>query len=301
MKESENLKDKLKKLPKYELSHKQKAEIIHALKEGKQEKKRFVSLKPLIAFTFILLIVGVLIFSMESNPILNDVMHSTKPKIQLTAPKATVFNNEPYEVVGVEDKVGILMHERLVANDDRRSAKLMLYFWGDPSKLIDKNYRVEAVNENNDKMILSKGKLDSPVANEDAHTLTSFPAIPTSGTWQFSFYVDNHLFEEFTIDVLPPFPKTENYQLLTSPPEISHGKKKEVYIESLLGKKQEIEVIVVNSNGEYVYEELFTQSSEAIDSKTGQSVYLYSGFLVIPDLGTWTLKIDGEQTESFEN
>ena len=53
----------------------------------------------------------------------------------------------------------------------------MLYFWGDSSELINKNYRVEAVNSYNTKITLAEGILSSPLHSEDAHTLTSFTSI----------------------------------------------------------------------------------------------------------------------------
>ena len=85
------------------------------------------------------------------------------------------------------------------------AAKLMLYFWGNPSKLINQNYRVEAVNVFNEKIILSEGLLSPPLNNEDAHTLTSFPAFPTEGKWQLSFLSTINYLKNLRLDVLPLF------------------------------------------------------------------------------------------------
>ena len=64
--------------------------------------------------------------------------------------------------------------------------------------------------------------------------MTSFPPFPAEGEWQLSFYLENQLFEAFTIEVLPPFPKTEEYTLISHPMELTVGKGNEITIESSL-------------------------------------------------------------------
>ena len=60
-------------------------------------------------------------------------------------------------MTGIEGKVGMLFNEQFVAEDARRGSKMMLYFWGDPSELIDKNFRVDARNTYNEKIVISEG------------------------------------------------------------------------------------------------------------------------------------------------
>lgn len=298
---AENLQEELKNLPKYSLNENQKQQIIHALIKKQRSKKKTAVMKPLIAVGIIFLLAFMLILSNDNSKILDDLKLSFKPETELTAQEASIFKNQDYVVTGIEEKLGILFHENFVAKDHRRVAKLMLYFWGNPMELIGKNYRVEAINGKNENIMLSEGLLHPPLGDEDAHTLTSFATLPSEGEWQLSFFVNDKLFDEFIIDVLPSFPQTEHFLLSTSPMEMEIGEEVEVYIDSMLGEKKEIKVNLVNNKGKVISNHLFIQSSEAIDSSTGERIYTYSGEISIPNQGTWKLEIDGEETAAFEN
>lgn len=177
----------------------------------------------------------------------------------------------------------------------------MLYFWGDPLKLINKKYRVEAVNGYNEKINLSEGVLYSPLNAEDAHTLTSFSPFSMEGKWQLSFFVEEQLFEEFTIEVLPPFPKTDHYTLMDSPTEIKVGKEVEINIESFTMSKKEIAVQLVDKRGNTVANEKFILSDHYVNASNSNVVKIYSGKIKFPERGTWRLIIDGEKTNPFKN
>ena len=86
--------------------------------------------------------------------------------------------------------------------------------------LVGKRLQSRSGEYKREKIELSQGILSNGLYSEDAHTLTSFIPFPTEGEWQLSFYVEDELFEAFTINVFPPFPKTEHYTLLDSPKEI---------------------------------------------------------------------------------
>lgn len=232
---------------------------------------------------------------------LNELKQTFQSQIELTAQKGKVFKAEPYKVIGVEGKIGILVSsEQFVAEDPRRGSKLMLYFWGDSSELVGKNYRVEAKNTYSHELQLSEGILDSPMYTEDAHTLTSFPAFPMEGKWQLSIFVEDQLFEEFTLNVLPPFPKTENYTFSDSPMEIKVGKEVEVFIEGTLDSGKEIKVKLKNSKGRIVSEQNFKQEG-IFTTTTGVPTYHYNGSIEFPERGTWELEIDGQKTAPFTN
>ena len=304
MKKVENLEENLKNLPKYALNEEQKERISLALKRRTKFRKRVRFVKPFTALTLISAIVFALVLSSdsESNNWFNELRQSFQPEIELNAQQVEVFKLASYnqEVFGVEGKLGILgASEKFVAEDARRGSKLMIYFWGDSSKLIDKNYRVEALNSYNNKIMLSEGVLSSPQHDEDAHTLTSFTPFPTEGEWQLSFIVDDQLFEKFTIEVLPPFPKTEHYTLNNQPQELRVGEETEVYIESSVESGKEIEVKVLNKKGSIVSEHVFIQNGGS--TVAGSFIYHYQGNVKFPEQGTWTLLIDGEKTQSFKN
>ena len=136
--------------------------------------------------------------------------------------------------------------------------------------------------------------------DEDAHTLTSFPPFTTDGKWKLSFFVGGNLHGEFTLNVLPPFPKTKHYTLSNSPKELNISEESAITIEGSKDKN-EIKVKLLNENGEIIKEKTFKQDSMVIDASTSEPVYLYNGEIELPKKGTYSLSIDGEETTPFKN
>ena len=303
MKETKNLQEKLKNLPKHTLNTEQKNNIMLSLKSKRKTQKKNQLLVSFISITVVCAIVFFLIISenKEKGTWLNELKQAFQPQIELTAQEGKVFEEPPYEVIGVEGKIGILVfNEQFVAEDSGRGAKLMIYFWGNESELVGKTYRIEAKNAYGKELRLSEGVLDRPLYTDDAHTLTSFPPFPTEGKWQLSFFVEDQLFEEFTLNVLPPYPKTKNYTFGDSPMEIKVGKETDVFIASTVDSGKEIKVELKNKKGRIVSEENFEQE-EIFTGATGESTYNYSGSIKFPEKGTWTLEIGGQKTRPFKN
>ncbi|WP_342514505.1 hypothetical protein MKY34_07185 [Sporosarcina sp. FSL K6-1522] len=197
--------------------------------------------------------------------------------------------------------MGMLGGGQFVADDARRGAKMMLYFWGDPSVLAGKNFRVEARNTYNEKIKMSEGVFDDFLFGEDVQqVLTSFQPFSREGEWQLSFLVDNQLFTEFLIEVLPPLPKAEQYTLIDHPMELIVGKETEVYIESTMDNGKEIKVKLLNNKGNIVSEHVFMQDG-TFSGAAGGDIYQYRGNLYFPGQGTWNLLIDGKKTKPFKN
>ncbi|WP_391117258.1 hypothetical protein [Psychrobacillus sp. L3] len=289
MEDFNKLQEELKKLPKYSLEIDQKARVLHSLRSKQNSPKKSFSLTPIFA---VIGICSVLIFLFFTNEATN----------KLNAQPGTVFTlpDRDQEVVGVEGKIGILVFkEQFVAEDMLRGSKLMLYYWGDPNALVGKKYLVEAENKKGKKVELSRGVLSAGLYSEDAHTLASFPPFPTEGEWQLSFYVEDVLFDSFTTYVYPPFPKTEHYTLLDSPKELPVGEIFELYIESTIGEKEEIDVQLIDNKGNLMEETIFQR--ESLGYRNSQEIYLYKGDIKLKDHGSWKLIIDGEQTGLFNN
>lgn len=290
--EMKKLERNLRSLPKYSLNDEQKDRILRTIKKKAKRPKRNV--KPFLAFVCVCATAFLLFFISQDGE-----KQYVEPTNELAGSKAVVFKNADNEVLGVEGKVGILsFNNHFVAKDFRRVSKLMLYFWGDPTKLVGKNYHVEAVNETNEKLVLSVGKLGAPLRHEDAHTLTSFPPFPKEGTWQLSFFVEDTLFEQFQIEVLAPFPETEHYTLNVSPMEMKVGEELELSIESSLGMKEEIDVVVLDRKERIVSEHLFMREGDGSEEAT---LHFYEGRILLPGHGTWSLLVDGEKTQPFQN
>lgn len=291
MENFKELQDRLKNLPKYSLEKEQKEKILFTLRSKQNPRKKPIFLAPLFTIVGICVVLLFLFLTKEEYH-------------KLSAPQGTVFTlpDRDQEVLGVESRLGILVfNEQFIAEDRRRVSKMMLYFWGDEHALVDKNYRVEAENTQREKIELTEGVLSSGLYSEDAHTLARFVPFPSEGVWQLSFYVEDKLFEAFTVNVLPPFPKTEHYAMVDSPKEIPIGESYEVYLESAIGDKEKIEVKLLDKKGNAVDNTIFKQDSSVIDGGGGGTIYYYKGELTWKDHGKWKLLIDGEQTGLFEN
>ena len=105
-------------------------------------------------------------------------------------------------------------------------------------------------------------------------------------------FVEDQLFEEFTLEVLPPFPKTEHYTLINHPMELKIDEETEISIVSSVESVKEIEVKLLNNKGKIVSEHVFIHNALTA---------LYYGNIKFPERGTWTLLIDGEKSKSFKN
>ncbi|MFF2755695.1 hypothetical protein ACFVR1_18535 [Psychrobacillus sp. NPDC058041] len=291
MEDLNKLQEELKKLPKYSLENEQKEKVLYSLRSNQNSPKKTFFLTPIFTIVGICLVLLFLFLTNEYNN-------------KLSAQTGTVFPlpDRVQEVVGVKGKIGILVpKEQFIAEDRRRGSKIMLYFWGDPNNLVGRNYLVEAVNKKGEKIELSRGILSAGLYSEDAHTLTSFVPFPNEGEWQLSFLVEDELVEAFTINVLPPFPKTEHYTLSDSPKEIPVGEEYELYIESTIGEKEQIEVQLLDDKGNIKQETIFQEEGFNIDASNSQEIYFYKGKITLKKHGTWKLIIDGEQTGLFKN
>ncbi|VEF47882.1 Uncharacterised protein [Bacillus freudenreichii] len=316
MRETEQIKESLKSLPKYSLTKEQQQNILLKLQQNRTyQRKSFKPAAAIISFSAILMIFA---FSLFEGGLGSETAKEESQSIQMESsmedkavsfidfesiPKGRAFilPDTKQEVIGIKGKLGILnTFDHFVAEDPRRVAKLMIFFWGNPEELAGKEYEIEAAN-NNESILLSHGILSTGLNGDDAHVLTQFTPFTEEGLWQLSFYVDGQLFDQFSLEVLPPFPKTENYTLEKSPKEMEIRKETDIIIESSRKDKKSIEVQLINENGKTVSEHTFVQETEHIDGATNIPIYLYGGKLSFPEKGIWKLKIDGEETGSFEN
>jgi hypothetical protein len=306
MKDIQTIQAELKQLPTFSLSDVQKQRVLLALKQQKSPtltKKKYSIFKPLLSSVGIILVLFLLFISEYPNIKKwgSTSSNLNKNQIEFNANEGNIFElGNGYKVIGVQNKVALLdVFGNFVADDERRVAKLMVYFWGNPDELIGEEYRIEGMNSYGEKFLLSEGTLSAALYDEDAHTLTSFPSFTTSGKWKLSFFVGDNLHGEFTLNVLPPFPKTKHYTLTNSPKEINISEKSAVTIEGSKDKN-EIKVKLLNENGKIINEKLFKQDSMVIDASTSEPVYLYNGELELPKKGTYSLFIDGEETAPFK-
>lgn len=305
MKDNQQIQKDLSNLRKYSLNKEQKERIILRLTSEQSSIKRKSYIKPIIAVIFSFAVLSILImtqfFGMDEGRHTADQQEHEQIDFVAEEGERFVLADTKQEVIGIKGKVALLGYVPFVAEDKRRVAKLMTFYWGNPAELVGKTYRVDAINTNNEKVTLSEGKLSSALNSEDAHVLHQFKPFPSEGTWKLSFYVEDNLYEEFTLDVLPPFPKTKHYILLDSPLEINIDKSTTININSSWKNKKEIEVKLFDEKGKVVDQDVFKQDVIDYDSSSNAQYFIFSGKLNFPKHGKWTLEIDGEQTQSFSN
>ena len=306
MTDNQQIQEDLRNLPKHSLNKEQKQRIILRLNSEQYSNNRQSYIKPIMAVIFSFAVLCILVMTQFYGPdernLTSDKEEQNRIEFVAQEGKKFVLPDTKQEVIGIKDKVALLnVFEHFVADDKRRVAKLMTFYWGNPSELVGKTYRVDAINTNSEEITLSEGKLNSALNSEDAHVLHQFIPFPSEGTWKLSFYVEDNLYEEFTLDVLPRFPKTKHYILLDSPLEINIDRETTIYIESSWENKKEIEVKLFDEKGKVVDQVMFKQDVMNYDASTNAPVYIFSGKLNFPKQGKWTLEIDGEQTQSFSN
>ncbi|MBM6616424.1 hypothetical protein [Bacillus suaedaesalsae] len=290
----EDLHNQLKRLPKHSLSSEQKQRIQLNLNNKnvlKKPREKFVAIVSLVMVS--------MLFSIFAITELQETHKRGSNLVGIQEGK--VFNSDSTELFGIEGKIGLIGITPFVAEDLRRVSKIIVLYWDNSEELAGKDYRIEATNIKNEKLILSEGILNSPMGNESANALMSFNPFPKEGIWLLSFYVEDQLFEEFTLDVLPPFPKTKHYTLTSSPKELIEGEEVQFSIESSWKEKNEIEVKLMNEKKEVVDLQTFHHDALYYDAKTGDPIYSFTGTLTFPNKGTWKLEIDGEVSNSFTN
>ncbi|MEI5908050.1 hypothetical protein WAK64_13400 [Bacillus spongiae] len=300
MKDTGDIEERLKKLQKYSLDNEAKRKIMQKLSSPPMSSKKKLRLLPIIAIMSFFSIILILALPFLPGTDKNEPHNYAEPgPLEFIAPAGKYFTkNSRQTVFGLEGKVALLMND-FVAKDNRRVAKLFIYFWGDSDSLVDMPYEVKAMNTYGEELTLSTGTLSKPLNNEDAQTLTKFQAFPNEGEWKLSFYVNEELYGEFTVDVLPAFASTANYTLLDSPLEMNIGEESEITIESSTKEKEEILVELLNEDGKVLSENYFIHSHGGYNSSI--TFHHYNGELLFPYEGTWTLRIDGEKTSSFTN
>lgn len=310
----QQIEEKLKNLPKYSLSTEQRRDILQKLRNREQVRKP--KFRPGLSIVFasaVIIFLALAQFQLngqQRDTVTNKIEESremTMDKaeqevgIEVAEGKPFRFSDANQEAIGIEGRVGILQSfDHFVAKDERRVAKLMLYFWDDQADLPGKKYEVTATNGQQE-IMLARGKLVDGLYGEDGHALTRFEPFPTKGTWKLSFFIDEKLFAEFTLEVLPPFPATEHFTLVDSPKELAIGKKNNMVMEGTGEKQEKVSVQLLDDTGTLADESLFVNTGKGIDAVTNKPIYLYEGNLAFPKKGTWVLKINGDSTQPFTN
>lgn len=309
----QQIEEKLRNLPRYSLSMEQKRHIVQKLQEkGRIRRQRF---RPGLSVLFASAVIIVLALtqlplnsqrdtsiteSEESKEMLaTDTVKETA--IEAVEGKPFMLSDTNQEAIGIEGKIGILnTFDHFVAEDKRRVAKLMLFFWDDQAELLGKQVEVKATNGQQE-LILTKAEIGGSLYGEDGHILTKFQPFPKEGTWKLSFFIEEELFAAFTLEVLPPLPATEHFTLVESPKEIKMGNKRNMTIEGTGENKENINIQLLDDSGKIAEEAVFVQNGEAIDAETNEPIYFYEGKLEFSKKGTWVLQINGEKTKPFTN
>ncbi|QTD42872.1 hypothetical protein [Sporosarcina sp. Te-1] len=298
-KPNDDLEKRLNSLPTFTLPSDQRALILQTL-QGNFPERKLRSFRPMIVCAALFCIAFLLFVPLRSDlSLTRDGQLALPPDKEL---ERFLLPPRQQEVLGIEGRFAMLGPlKQFVADDSRRGAKMMLFFWGEPAHLLNKPYRLEAVHQNQT-ITLSEGVLSGPLNDsEDAHVLTKFAPFPEEGRWHAKLYVDEKVFETFDLEVLPPFPKTEHYTLQDSPAELETGKEVDVTIERFGESKKQIKVELLNRKGQMINTQWFKEEGEFIDAGRSDILHTFAGKLTFPERGTWILVIDGEKTKPFKN
>ncbi|GAF64473.1 hypothetical protein BTS2_1366 [Bacillus sp. TS-2] len=292
---TEPIRKSLSQLSKHSLNQEQKQRILFKIREQTKPPKRLNS--------YILYPVSLFIFSLTSFlliVIIQSYSGSSENQASLNAPQASSFYNEELnqELYGIENEVGIIGHIPFVAEDKTRVAKILLYLWINQSITTESVLEIRATNASEEQVLLLEGEI-LPFS-EGGSIITSFNSFPKEGLWQLDFYLENKELASFTTSVLPPFPTSENFQVITHPMETGVNETNEWFIES---KQQEpnIEVDLYNHQNVLVSSYTFPLDHSVIESDTGENIYRYHYTLSLPKEDQYYFMINGEKTNVFSN
>ena len=292
---------RLNAMPRHQLSHDARNRVLAAIRE--QDKTMPVRRPYKYAWVLaacVLLLAGVLFsgFLAEEKPATEKQMPVEKVE---TSQGGVYFERKdragepiPEKILGIPNKIGLLgLFEDWVALDSQNTAKVFVYMWGEPGKLVDESIKVVAEHtRTGEKVTIANGTTSSPIDQEDAAFLTSFAPLPYAGVWNLHFIVAEEPFADFSVTVQEPFPQTEKMVIRRMADEFKVNETETTEIVLLKGEMPETIDVRLKSlkTGEEKIE-TFTNSEQY--NTAGDTPY-YWGALQFPEKGEWSITVLGE-------
>lgn len=189
---------------------------------------------------------------------------------------------------GIPGKAGFMSIREWVAEDKANISKQFIFLWGED--LPGKQVKITATQGENE-VEVADVKVTLPLDSEDAHTLTSFNALPYPGEWLLTFIVDDKDFAKFTVQVKEAYPQ--------SGPLIIRHSGEDFYTGT-------VEDVIIEYKGEELPDTLSVKIKPSIGFKKAETLtfsnktdYMgattYTGKLSFNRAGSWQIEVNGEK------
>ncbi|WP_026584447.1 hypothetical protein [Bacillus sp. J33] len=291
---------RMKELPAHELNGMQRTRIIQSIREQKAPGRRFGFIFQQAGILAALLAVLTLVPVLFWENLNSDLEpHSSTGVDRAEAGKYFALMDDAGKPVfldsnyGIPGKVSLLSPPEWVAEDYRSGAKIMVYLWGNPDKLVNHNMKIEAIHvDTGYKQELAAFTLSAGMYGSDAHTLTSFKPFEKHGVWNLRFMFGKETFDEFSIYVKEPYVEIGQATLMVSREDLAAGSFENVNLEvegDNLPEKVELELFSFEEGTSEVFS--FSDKQEYIKAGSGKTISMYSGDLVLKKSGKYRMTV----------
>jgi hypothetical protein len=305
-----NLSDKelleqLSEFPMYELTTEQRTKTLKLIGDFRARKRvRKINFQRLGAFAamFILIVIAPILYftngKEETTPRTGTIDGGGKGDLKIYQ-QGVYFALKDKDGIpryadsnfGIPNKVSLLAPKEWVADDDRSTAKVMVFLWG---KDIDVNQilNIDAVNLKTDiKEHLNNTPLSAGMYGADAHAVTSLQSLVKPGKWNLEFSIDGKKIGEFIIEVKDTYVLIGQSTLLISQQDIHPGFYKEAYIEvegDKLPGEIELELFSIETGERTVF--TFKDKRDYTNG-SGKKISLYEGDFQIKNSGKYEFSV----------
>lgn len=290
---------KMKELPAYELNGEQKTRIIKGIREQKMPRRKFgfsfQQAGVLVALFAILIIIPVLFLENMELPETNSSTGVERAEMGeyfalFDEAEKPIYLDSNY---GIPGKVSLMLPVELVAEDYRGVAKIMVYLWGNPDDLVNKDMKIEGVHvDSGYTQEMASFTLSSGMYGSDAHTLTSFKPFEKQGYWNLKFINDEGTFGEFSVYVKEPYVEIGKATLMISKEDLVAGTFEDVNLE-IEGEDLPEQVKLSLYSLEDGMAEVFTFADrmDFIKASTAKKGSSFTGDIVIKKSGKYRITV----------
>ncbi|MFC5603292.1 hypothetical protein [Sporosarcina koreensis] len=290
---------KIKEFPAYELNGEQKNNIIKRIREQKDPSRRFsfpFQRVGLLGALFTILMIAPVLFLVNME--LPETHFSAGVEKAEIGEYFALFNEAGQPIYldsnyGIPGKVSLLLPVDLVAEDYRGVAKIMVYLWGNPDDLVNKDMKIEGVHvDSGYTQEMASFTLSNGMYGSDAHALTSFKPFVKQGYWNLKFIYKDETFGEFSVYVKEPYVEIDKATLMISKEDLVAGTFEDVNLEvegENLPEQVELSLYNLEDGTEKVF--TFSDRTDFIESSTAKKVSIFTGDIVLKKSGKYRITV----------
>lgn len=290
---------KMKELPAYELNGEQKTRVIKGIREQKTSRRRFgfsFQRAGLLGALFaVLIIVPVLFLENMELPETNSSAGVERAEI---GEYFALFNEAGDPIYldsnyGISGKVSLLLPVELVAEDYRGVSKIMVYLWGNPDDLINKDIKIDGVHvESGFTQEMASFTLSNGMNGSDAHALTSFKPFEKHGYWNLKFIYREGTLGEFSVYVKEPYVEIGKATLMISKEDLVAGTFEDVNLEvegEDLPEQVKLRLFSLEDGTAEVF--TFSDRMDFIKATTAKKASIFTGDIVLKKSGKYRITV----------